>query len=316
MTERFHSSASQAGLAILACLLWSTAFVGVKIGLTYVGPFAFAGIRFALSGIILLPFCGRPAAFFRTVSSNWKMILQLSFFQTFLLYGMFYVGMTLIPGALGAIVIGSGPLLSAVTAHFLMPDDTMTRAKSISIAIGLLGVAVISLSRQPWQATGLMEFVGVVLLVLGGVCSAFGNIIVARDEANVPPLILNAVQIFFGGVLLLVISLPLEGLPDLNQPIRFYLILLWLSFLSAVAISIWFFLLKKPGVKVSELNLWKFLIPVGGAIFSWTFLPAESPEAAPVIGMICVAGAVLWYHAVAPVKKQQRADALAGDPPV
>lgn len=33
-------------LAILACLLWSTAFVGIKIGLEYTTPMQFAGTRF------------------------------------------------------------------------------------------------------------------------------------------------------------------------------------------------------------------------------------------------------------------------------
>ncbi|MCD6354765.1 MAG: hypothetical protein J7L95_04370 [Prolixibacteraceae bacterium] len=36
-------------LAILACWLWSTAFVGVKIGLEYQSPFQFAGSRFFIS---------------------------------------------------------------------------------------------------------------------------------------------------------------------------------------------------------------------------------------------------------------------------
>jgi drug/metabolite transporter (DMT)-like permease len=296
-------SVTHMGLAILACLLWSTAFAGVKIGLQFAKPFSFAGGRFILAGIILLPFCGKLSSFFRVVSTHLKTILLVSFFQTFLLYGLFYTGMTLIPGALGAIVIGSAPLFSAVTAHFFMPDDEMSVSKMISIAIGICGVVIISLSRAPWHSHGLREFIGVVLLILGCVSSSIGNIIVARDKHHIHPLILNSVQIFIGGFFLLLVSIPLEGLPRFNFPASFYGVLLWLSCLSAVAISIWFYLLKRPGAKVSELNLWKFIIPVGGALLSWIILPDESPQLLPVVGMLCVAVSILWFNLSAIIRK-------------
>ena len=295
MKERL--TLTNAGLAIFACLLWSTAFAGVKIGLRFANPFSFAGIRFILAGLLLVPFCGRFSTFFHIVLSNFKTIIKVSLFQTVILYGCFYAGITLIPGALGAIVIGAAPLFSAITAHFFMPADKMTLSKTGSIILGILGVVVISLSREPWSSEGLKQFAGVLLLVLGCISSAIGNVLVAQDEDRVPPLILNSVQIFLGGLLLFIFSIPLEGLPRFNRfPPTFYAVLIWLSSLSAIAISIWFYLLKRPGIKVSELNLWKFLIPVGGAIISWAILPDESPELLPVIGMLCVTISILSYY--------------------
>jgi len=45
-------------LAVTACLLWSTAFAGVKIGLEYASPFFLAGSRFMLAGLLLVPLSG------------------------------------------------------------------------------------------------------------------------------------------------------------------------------------------------------------------------------------------------------------------
>jgi drug/metabolite transporter (DMT)-like permease len=70
----------------------------------------------------------------------------------------------------------------------------------------------------------------------------------------------------------------------------------WLAFLSAAAFSIWFVLLRRPGVRVSELNLWKFLIPLCGALLSWLLLPDESPGFWPVIGMVCIASAIVFFN--------------------
>ncbi len=99
------------------------------------------------------------------------------------------------------------------------------------------------------------------------------------------------------------ISLPLEGAPSLIYPIEFYAALLWLAVLSAVAFSIWFYLLKTPGVKVSELNIWKFIMPVGGAILSWTILPNESPDVISVIGMSVIAISIIVYNKMTAVKE-------------
>jgi drug/metabolite transporter (DMT)-like permease len=283
-------------LAIFACLLWSTAFVGVKIGLQYAQPFGFAGIRFMISGLILLPFTGGMSRYFRIIQTNSRLILRLAVIQTFVAYAFFYFGMTLVPGALAAIVIGASPLIFALVAHLLMHDDKITTPKLASMLIGFAGVAIIGVSRQPWQSAGLAEFIGIFILLAGSTSGAIGNVLVAKDRERIPPLILNSAQLFIGGFFLLLLSLLLEGSPIKSYPMEYYIALMYLSILSAVAFSIWFYLLKKPGVKVSSLNFWKFIIPVFGAVIVWIILPDEQPELAAIIGMVFVALSILSFN--------------------
>lgn len=43
-------------LVIMACLLWSTAYAGIKTGYLYMDKkYAFAGLRFTLAGLMLIP---------------------------------------------------------------------------------------------------------------------------------------------------------------------------------------------------------------------------------------------------------------------
>ena len=284
-------------LAILACLLWSTAFVGVKIGLRYADPFSFAGIRFMLAGLLLVPFWWKKRSTLKVIRENGKVIFLVSFFQTFLMYGLFYLGMTMVSGALAAIMIGASPLTAAVVAHRFMANDVMTRPKSISLCLGMAGVIILSVSRLPWVSpTGFVEFTGILLLFICTVSSALGNVLVAREKSDLDPVFLNSIQIFLGGFFLFVVSVVQQGLPSIAFPVEYYVALLWLSFLSAVSFSLWFVLLQRPGVKVSQLNLWKFIIPVFGAVFSWVFLPDESPGIFPVIGMICIAVSIVFFN--------------------
>ncbi|MBE0653659.1 MAG: hypothetical protein IH594_07660, partial [Bacteroidales bacterium] len=80
-------------------------------------------------------------------------------------------------------------------------------------------------------------------------------------------------------------SIPIEGFVFELKPAIYYGALAWLSFLSAAAISIWYGLLKRPGVKVSDLNFWKFLIPVTGAMLAWLVIPGEQPSLIAIAGM-------------------------------
>jgi len=284
-------------LAVTACLLWSTAFVGVKVGLKYAGPFAFAGQRFMLAGLLLAPFWWSRRPSCSAACSHAGMIFSIALFQTFILYGLFYLGMTLIPGALAAMVIGASPLVTAVLAHYCMTGDRLSPLKGGSLLLGIIGVAVLSLSRQPWiSATGLVELAGIGVLLLSNVAGALGNILVARHRAELDPVFLNSAQLFIGGLGLWLLSLLLEVKPLQPLPWSYYAALGWLAFLSAAAFSIWFVLLRRPGVRVSELNLWKFLIPVCGALLSWLLLPEEGPSLWPVVGMLCITAAIVIFN--------------------
>ena len=43
-----------------------------------------------------------------------------------------------------------------------------------------------------------------------------------------------------------------------------------------------------PGVKVSELNIWKFLIPASGAALSWILIKDEKPDWISISGMLVI----------------------------
>jgi drug/metabolite transporter (DMT)-like permease len=66
-------------LAIISCMLWSSAFAGVKIGLQYTTPIQFAGTRFFISGLLVFPLAYRiNPGYFRIIRKKLKMILLLA----------------------------------------------------------------------------------------------------------------------------------------------------------------------------------------------------------------------------------------------
>jgi drug/metabolite transporter (DMT)-like permease len=226
------------------------------------------------------------------------MILLFAFLQTFLQYTMFYTGINMIPSAVAAIVIGSQPFFIAIIAHFMMPGDRISALKAGIILIGILGVILVSMGKDPESVTGRIAIAGILLMVAINILSGFTNVLVASEKGMIPPLVISSASMAIGGASLFLFSLPLEGLNLEPKPAPYYWSLGWLSFLSAVAISIWITLLKRPGIKVSDLNLWKFLIPLFGAVLSWILIPGENPQAMSIAGMIIIALSLVTLNLV------------------
>ena len=276
-------------LAILACLLWSSAFVSIKIGLRFSPPLQFAGIRFFLSGLYILPFCGKLKKSVQTIWKHKKDILIIGFFQIFLLYALFYTGISRVPASITAMVVGGSPLFISILAHIMIKDDKMNFKKTVTILLGISGVAIIALSREggyTWKEG--QEFWGIIILIVANISGGIGNVLAAKKRTGISPLLLNSAQLTIGGTCLFLIAIPIEGIEFKIYPGTYYLSLAWLSFLSAAAFSIWFVLLQRPGVKVSDLNIWKFIMPVFGALLAWVILPEEKPQLISITGMVII----------------------------
>jgi len=282
--------------AIIACLLWSTAYAGIKLGLQFDTPFHFAGIRFIISGLMILPFTVKPVVYIKMIRDNWKIVAWVTILQIVINYSLFYQGLNLVPGALGAVVYGAQPLIIAIVAAILHKDDKLTRKKIITIIFGISGVILISAGRQAFKLGTGLELLGITMILIGNIATATSNVIISLRSRNINPFVLSSSSLFIGGLILYLISIPLEDVPKGSLPLKYWMILLWLSFMAASAFSIWFKLLQRPGVKVSELNLWKFITPITGAVLSWLLIPDEHPEWLTISGMIIITVSLIMFY--------------------
>lgn len=282
-------------LAIIACLLWATAYAFIKIGLQYDTPFHFAGLRFMISGLLIIPFTVKPKIYIDTVKEHWKVVALVTFFQILVNYSFFYHGLNMIPGALGAVIVGSQPLVTAVVAGIMHNDEKLTRRKLIAIFSGIAGVILISAGRQALKLGSSLELLGVLMILIANTGVSISNVIVSVRGNGINPFVLSSSTLFTGGLFLFIVSLPVEGVHRGSMPPDYWISLAWLSFMAATAFSVWFKLLQRPGVKVSELNMWKFIIPGSGAILSWVLVPGEKPDWFTVSGIIIISLSLIFF---------------------
>ena len=80
MVEKRRSHLIAVLQALLVTFLWSTSFVLIKIGLGELPPFLFAGLRYVLAFLCLLPFALRPVNrdLIRSLSTHdWRRLIVL-----------------------------------------------------------------------------------------------------------------------------------------------------------------------------------------------------------------------------------------------
>src|ERR1035437_126235 len=215
--------------AIIACLLWSTAYAGIKIGLQYDSPFHFAGVRFIISGLLVLPFTVKPSIFIRMIRENWSVFMWVTLLQIVINYSLFYQGLNLVPGALGAVVYGAQPLIIAFVAALSGSDDKLTKKKIITIVFGISGVILVSVGRQAFKLGSDLELLGIGMILIANIATGASNVIISHKSKNINPLVLSSFSLFFGGVILYLISIPVEGVVHNSMPLQYWLTLAWLS---------------------------------------------------------------------------------------
>lgn len=291
-------------LAIFVCLLWGTAFASVKFGLSYLTPLHLCGVRFTLAGIFLIPLLIYKKTDWHQCMNEWRFLLKFAFIQTVIQYSLFNFGLDKVAAAVSAIIIGIGPLMAAVMAHIFLPNDKLTVKKSVAIALGILGVVFISLSKGFDGGSLNLEFwIGLTCLFLSCASGFYADITVKKYSGKLSPYVLAAMGNLLGGIIIYVLAVIIgEGTPIKPLDIPFYLNMVWLGIIPAATFAIWYSLISQPGVKVSELNIWRFSIPLSGAVISWIALKNETPDMNTIIGMIIICSSLLVLN-ISPRKR-------------
>ncbi len=278
-------------LAVFACLLWSSDLGVMKITLQYCSPLTLLYTRYILAGVLLIPFWPGKIKTLATIRRSWRFMLVACFLYIIVGCGVFTFAMQWAKGAQAAVIIGAAPLIASVMAHFLMPDDKMDLAKLGVIFMGLLGMSVIIFSSNPLEPTGLTELIGMGLVLFAMASGSVTQVLLASRRRQVNPILLSSMQMMLGGFVFLVVAVSLGKLPETLPPPKFFIAVSYQAAISAGAHTIWFFLLRR--MKVSQLCIWQFLIPVFGTIFAWLLAPGEQPSLVIAVGMVLVATAVL-----------------------
>jgi len=302
---RWSSPITAGVAAVAASVLWGSAFPVLKLTYEqlniapgdYGSQIYLAGLRFFLAALLLFPYLRfglrRPIAV-----GGWQRLLPLfilGIFQTALQYFFFYGGVANTTGINSAILHSSGTFMLVIAAHFLYRDDRMTWGKWIGLTTGLAGILLVNWRQAADGLDFVFSFQGEGFLLISGAVSTAGMVLAKRLAGSMHPVLVNAWQLFFGSLFLIAVgTAALEHSVSQWTPMA-VLLLVYSAALSAAAFSLWYTVLKHH--RAGEVAVYRFMIPVTGALLSAVFLPDERFSLMVLLSLICVsAGIVSVYH--------------------
>lgn len=258
-------------LALTAAIAWGWAYPLIKLGFAEFGitqsmtgsKMLFAGIRFALSGLIVLTIAAITRRKFQVSKpTNWGYILAFALLNTTLHYTFFYIGMSYSEGARAAIFNSLGTFMLVLLACLFFKSDRLTTPKILGCIIGITGILILNVGKGE---SGQFSFMGDGMIMLNALCSAFAGLMTRGLSRRVDIFVGTGYSLFFGGILLIIPSLLIQGtLPHITAN---GLIILGLL----IGISTLGFMLYNKLIScnpVGKVAIFNSLIPIVGAITS------------------------------------------------
>ncbi len=287
--------------ALLVTFLWSTSFIIIKWGLIEIPPITFAGLRYIIAFICFIPFVAKRKyinEIKELKASQWKKLILLGFvFYTFT-QGAQFLGLSLLPSVTVSLMLNFTPLVVAVMGIFILSEKP-SKLQWVGSAIFMVGVLTFFL---PISLIG-NEGVGLVIMLVGVLANA-GSAIIGRDinrDKNISPLVVTFISMGVGAIILMVIGISMDGLPDIS--LKTWVFLIWLAAVNtAFAFTLWNLTLRSLTAMESSIINNTMLIQI--AILAWYFLD-ESISLQEGIGLaIAAVGALLVQIKKNSVSKQ------------
>jgi drug/metabolite transporter (DMT)-like permease len=268
--------------ALLVTFLWSTSFIIIKIGLKDLSPLVFAGMRYFLAFLILLPFLftNKNRSNFREINrSDWYKLLLLGFLFYTITQAAQFIGLSLLPSVTVSIILNFTPLFVAIIA-ILFLNEIPASLQWSGVILFIIGVLIyfypLKFSKEYLS--------GIIIMFLAVLANAFSAILgrSVNRESKLEPVVITVISMGFGSIILFIISLIVEGLPNLSLISVIYII--WLAAVNtAFAFNLWNLTLRNLTAVESSIINGTMLIQI--AILAWIFL-GENLTFIKILGMV------------------------------
>lgn len=287
--------------AMLCCALWGSATPFIKMGYKVMfgggkpdvsSTILFAGIRFFFAGLITIAIysIARKKLLYPK-KENLTKIGIVAAFQTVIQYFFFYIGLANTSGAKGTIISGSSSFFAIFFSSLLFKQEKLTAKKVIACIVGFAGIIAVNLNGLDFK----MNFTGDFFVLFSAMSLAISSVLIKIFSKDEDPVVISGYQFILGGAVMVLVGLIAGGKIDYVTP-KGIAILIYLSFLSAIAYALWGVLLKYN--PVSKVTIFSFMTPVFGVILTKLMLPEESTVMFLnlVISLVLVCAGVLMLN--------------------
>ena len=261
-------------------MLWGTAiplikstYVELAIGQEDTGlKILLAGIRFFLAGLMTFAYFKISHKEHRIdlKKINLKFIVIIALIQTSLQYIFYYIGISHVAGVKSSIIQSTNAFIVVLISAVLLPDEKVNPNIILALILGTLGIFITNYTGE--SLSGELRFSGEGFILTATFFNALATVMLRKYGKGENPFIVTSFQFILGSLVLIVLGIALSG-GFLPLTTKGMLMILYGSFISACAFSIWTWVLQQ--YSANEFGVYKLFIPIFGSLFSIIFLGEE-----------------------------------------
>ena len=249
------------------CVVWSSTWLAIKVGLRDLPPISFVAIRFLVALTVLVAVSIGRARLLPLRASDYFVLAVTGVLMFALNYTLLFWGELYVSSGLAAVLQTTIPIFGMLFAHWILPDEPLRLQKLAGALIAIGGVALIC--GRLLDFGGVLAFWGGIGIVLGGAAAAFSNVLMKARRIQLAPAMLAAWQMIFGTVPLLILGAIVDG-----NPAHFHwstMSIFCLLYLAVIGSSLTFLLLYwlLPRMSVTNLQTISLITPPGAVMLGW-----------------------------------------------
>ncbi|EPM4292742.1 EamA family transporter [Vibrio fluvialis] len=248
-------------LTAIAPIVWGSTYIVTTEALPPESPLIASTIRSLPAGVLLVLISRAwPTGLW------WLRMAVLGFLNIGLFFYCLFFAATYLPGGMASMVMSIQPLIVMIMSWYLLSANFSSQ-QLIASGLGILGVGLLVLN-----SSAELNIEGMLTAILGTLSMALGVVLTKKwgRPTGMTMLGFTGWQLLFGGIILLPVSLWLEGIPTQLTSIN-YLGYGYLSLIGAIlGYFLWFRGIEKlPPVTVSFLG---FLSSVSACFLGYLVL--------------------------------------------
>ena len=282
------------------CVIWSSTWLAIKVGLRDLPPISFVAIRFVIAVVVLVAVSLGRVRLLPKRRSEWALLAFTGVLMFAMNYGLLFWGEQHVSSGLAAVLQATIPIFGMLFAHLLIPSEPLRWQRVAGALLAIGGVALIC--GRLLDRNGVMAFWAGLGIVIGGAGAAFSNVLLKQRALELAPAMIAAWQMIFGTIPMLALGAVVEG-----NPLRFHwsgMALFCLLYLAVIGSALTFLLLYwlLPRMSVTNLQTISLITPAGAVAFGWLLGGETFSLLSLAGGVLVLAGVWAIFRKVEPAK--------------
>ncbi len=279
---------------IFVCIVWGTTYLAIRVGVQHYPAFLFAGVRQSVSGIILAAIALMANKNRDLSKANILRQMLVGFLMLTLGNGCVTWGEKTVPSGVAALICSIMPLFAVLFNLFSSKREKFNLKIGLGLVLGVVGVGLIFRQNIDDLSNKAYLF-GAFCILVATASWALGSIVNKKNENPVNPFFNSGLQLFFGGVFMLVLSPVFDDLGHIELINRNGLLaLLYLTiFGSLLAYAAYMYSLSKLPVGIA--TIYAYINPLV-AVLLGHFLMQEPLNIYTGLAFVAILGSVFLVN--------------------